>query len=64
MFRPAGPIIPMPHLADDDQTYDFVTSDGSRDGSYTDTGQPVVDLGFMVPEDYNGEEDESGYPDK
>ncbi len=48
---PVKPLIPMPHLeTDDDETYDFVTSEGAEDGPYTEIGQAVVDLGFVLPE--------------
>ncbi|WP_436925901.1 twin-arginine translocation signal domain-containing protein [Halosimplex amylolyticum] len=49
---PVKPLIPMPHMeTDGDETYDFVTSEGAEDGPYTEIGQAVVDLGFVVPED-------------
>jgi len=45
---PVKPLIPMPHLdTDDDESYDFVTSEGDDDGPYTAEGQAVVDLGFV-----------------
>jgi hypothetical protein len=48
---PAKPLVPMPHLdTDDDDSYDFVTSEGADDGPYTAEGQAVVDLGFVTTE--------------
>ena len=42
----------MPHLdTNDDETYDFVDNEGADDGPYTNTGQAVVDLGFVVREE-------------
>ncbi|WP_135365329.1 twin-arginine translocation signal domain-containing protein [Halosimplex halophilum] len=48
---PARPLIPMPHLdTDDDESYDFVDTEGEDDGPYTAEGQAVVDLGFVTTE--------------
>jgi len=48
---PAKPLVPMPHRdTDDDESYDFVDSEGADDGPYTAAGQAVVDLGFVTTE--------------
>ncbi|ELZ27436.1 hypothetical protein C475_05940 [Halosimplex carlsbadense 2-9-1] len=67
---PAKPLVPMPHLdTDDDDSYDFVDSEGEDDGPYTAEGQAVVDLGFVTTEDEGtdtgtaeGEDTDTGTP--
>ncbi|QLH80253.1 DUF7282 domain-containing protein [Halosimplex pelagicum] len=60
---PTKPLIPMPHLdTDDDDSYDFVTSEGADDGPYTAEGQAVVDLGFVTPES-EGTDTATGTPE-
>ena len=45
-------LIAMPHLdTNDNETYDFVATDGAEDGPYVnETGQPVVDDAFVTVE--------------
>jgi len=46
------PLIAMPHAdSNDNQTYEFVTSEGNEDAQYVQDGLPVVDLGFASPGD-------------
>jgi len=43
------PLVPMPHReTGDNETYEFVDSDGEEDGPFTLGGAPVVDIGFVV----------------
>lgn len=45
------PLIPMPHLnTNDNESYDFISSEGADDGPYTNAGAAVVGLGFAVIE--------------
>ena len=49
---PVVPLVSMPHLdTNDDETYDFVDNEGADDGPYTNAGQAVADLGFVVREE-------------
>ena len=42
-------LVPMPHReTGDNETYDFVATDGEEDGPYTRAGAPVVDLGYVA----------------
>jgi hypothetical protein len=42
-------LIAMPHLdTNDNATYDFITSDGEKDGPYTEGGKAVVDSGCVT----------------
>ncbi|WP_449404960.1 DUF7282 domain-containing protein [Halopelagius longus] len=56
------PLIPMPHYdTNGNETYDFVSSGGEEDGPFTENGQPVVDLGFVLvvdDEDEHKDEDD------
>jgi hypothetical protein len=46
------PLIPMPHQnTNDNEAYDFVSSQGQDDGPYTRAGAPVVGLGYAVVPD-------------
>lgn len=48
---PARLLLPMPHLdTNGNEEYDFVTSEGSEDGAYTDSGQAVIDAGLVMVE--------------
>lgn len=43
------PLIPMPHQnTNENESYDFITSQGEDDGPYTTAGAPVVGLGYAV----------------
>jgi hypothetical protein len=44
------PLVAMPHAdSNDNQTYEFVTSEGEEDVQYVQAELPVVDLGFVTP---------------
>ncbi|MFC7141621.1 twin-arginine translocation signal domain-containing protein [Halosimplex aquaticum] len=44
-----GALIAMPHReTGDDETYDFVSSEGAEDGPFAENALPVVDLGFVA----------------
>jgi len=46
-----APLIAMPHEdSDGDEEFGFLETDGEADGPYTNAGQPVVDLAFVVVE--------------
>jgi len=46
------PLVPMPHQeTSDNETYDFITSEGEDDGPYATAGLPVVDGGFVTVDD-------------
>lgn len=46
-----APLVAMPHEdSDGDEEFGFVESEGEADGPYTNAGQPVVDLAFVVVE--------------
>ena len=49
---PARPLLPMPHFdTNDNQAYDFVETEGSDDGPYTEAGQAIVDAGLVTLEE-------------
>ncbi|MFC7155024.1 BGTF surface domain-containing protein [Halomarina halobia] len=60
-YQESGEVIAMPHLdTDGDQTYDFVTSEGSDDGPYTADGAAVVDGATLTVEQKETGDNETG----
>jgi len=58
-----GALVAMPHReTGDDETYDFVSSEGEADGPFAEAGLPVVDLAF-VDATGSGEGTATGTPD-
>jgi hypothetical protein len=54
-----GTLIAMPHLdTNDNEAYDFVASEGSEDGPYTENGEAVVDSAEITVEATDDEADE------
>jgi len=54
-------LIAMPHLdTNDNEEYDFVESEGSDDGPYTEDEEPVIDDAEVTVEDGDDEEDDEG----